>query len=270
MSAVGFPAAAAAAPHRSDTDLVRVYVWQWPVRLTHWVIALSILVLSVTGIYIGRPFLVVPGEARFHFVMGTMKVVHSYAAIAFGLAVLSRIAWMFLGNTYARWDKFLPVARRRRRGIVGTVKFYLFLMRKPPGFVGHNPLAGMAYALVFLLSIAMIGTGLAMYSVSARVGSPFRFFQFLVPLCGGLQTAHWIHHVVMWLILGFAVHHVYSAIYMSQVEANATVESIFSGYKFVPPEDVIYSGYRFVSREESAPDRTTHAAPSRKPGERHG
>jgi Ni/Fe-hydrogenase 1 B-type cytochrome subunit len=37
----------------------------------------------------------------------------------------------------------------------------------------------------------------------------------------------------MWLLLGFAVHHVYSAVLMSTVEANATMESIFSGYKFV-------------------------------------
>jgi Ni/Fe-hydrogenase 1 B-type cytochrome subunit len=268
MSAAGLPMAAAP-PHRSDTDLVRVYVWQWPVRLTHWVIALSIAVLSVTGIYIGRPFLVVSGEARFHFVMGTIKVIHFYAAIAFTLAVVSRVIWMFVGNTYARWDKFIPVGRRRR-GIVGTVKFYLFALRKPPGFVGHNPLAGMVYTIVFFLYGTMIATGLAMYSASARVDSPFRFFQFLVPLCGGLQSAHWIHHVVMWLILGFAVHHVYSAIYMSQVEANATVESIFSGYKFVPPEDVIYSGYRFVSREESLPDPLPRGGARRKVGPRHG
>jgi hypothetical protein len=29
---------------------------------------------------------------------------------------------------------------------------------------------------------------------------------------------------------------------MSQVEANATMESIFSGYKFVPREDVLEPG----------------------------
>ena len=31
--------------------LVNVYVWEWPVRLTHWLNAISIWVLSVTGIY---------------------------------------------------------------------------------------------------------------------------------------------------------------------------------------------------------------------------
>ncbi len=37
---------------------------------------------------------------------------------------------------------------------------------------------------------------------------------------------------------------------MSTEEANATIESIFSGHKFVPPDDLIYSGYRFLPREE--------------------
>ena len=37
------------------SDLVRVYVWEWPVRLAHWGVVLSIAVLAVTGIYIGQP-----------------------------------------------------------------------------------------------------------------------------------------------------------------------------------------------------------------------
>jgi hypothetical protein len=35
---------------------------------------------------------------------------------------------------------------------------------------------------------------------------------------------------------------------MSTVEQNGTMESIFSGYKFVPREDLQYSGYRFINR----------------------
>jgi Ni/Fe-hydrogenase 1 B-type cytochrome subunit len=122
----------------------------------------------------------------------------------------------------------------------------------PPGFVGHNPLAGITYFYLYLAFGLQILTGLAMYAVSAHVDSPVRFFSLLLPLFGGLQTAHLIHHIIMWLIWAFFVHHVYSAIVMSQIEANATVESIFSGHKFVPREDLIYSGYRFI-------DRKTHA-----------
>jgi hypothetical protein len=32
------------------------------------------------------------------------------------------------------------------------------------------------------------------------------------------------------------VHHVYSGVLMSQIEQNATVEAIFSGYKFIDPK----------------------------------
>jgi Ni/Fe-hydrogenase 1 B-type cytochrome subunit len=237
-----------AAAHRSThvipgSDLVRVYVWEWPVRVTHWLIVLAIVVLSATGIYIGHPFLASPPETG-AFITGTIKVIHSYAAIVFTLAVFSRLVWMFLGNHYSRWSNFIPVERRRRKGLLTTTGFYLFMLRKPPGFVGHNPLAGLAYLLVFFLYFVMIGTGFALYSVSARASSPMHVFQFLIPLFGGAQSARLIHHIVMWLLLGFAVHHVYSSILMSQVEANATVESIFSGYKFVPREDVIEPGAR--------------------------
>lgn len=230
-------------------SLRRVYVWQIPVRLTHWLIASSIIVLAVTGFYIGRPMITVPGPAGESFFMGWVKVVHGYVAYVFLTAVVVRLIWMFTGNKYARWDKFLPVHRSRRHGLWPTIRFYLFAQRKPPGFVGHNPVAGATYSLVFGLYFLAIITGLMLRSASADVESPVRWFASLAPIIGGLQVARWIHHGVMWLLLGFAVHHVYSAVLMSTVEANATMESIFSGYKFVPPEDLEYSGYRFINRE---------------------
>jgi len=228
-------------------DLFRVYVWEAPVRLAHWVIVLSMLVLVPTGIYIGNPFIEVSGQARDVFVMGTVKAIHLYAAIAFAAAVIMRLIWMLTGNQAARWDKFIPWPRRRRQGLIPTLRFYLFALRKPPGFVGHNPLAGLTYAVVFLLYVTMIMTGMAMWSAS-RPTSWAGHFTWLIPLVGGLQAAHWIHHIAMWLLVGFVAHHIYSAAMMSVIEQNATMESMFSGYKFVPREDLLYSGYRFVRR----------------------
>jgi Ni/Fe-hydrogenase 1 B-type cytochrome subunit len=238
------------APERTvSSEIVRVYVWEAPVRITHWLIAFSIVVLSVTGFYIGRPFISVPGPAGQSFVMGWMKVIHGYTAYVFILAVLTRVIWMFTGNKYSHWDKFIPVHRSRIHGFWPTIEFYLFALRKPPGFVGHNPVAGATYALVFGLYFVAIATGLMLRGASADPDSFLRWFTSMSPLVGGLYVARWIHHVVMWLLLGFAVHHVYSSVLMSTVEANATVESIFSGYKFVPREDLEYSGYRFIDRK---------------------
>jgi Ni/Fe-hydrogenase 1 B-type cytochrome subunit len=202
--------------------------------VTHWLIALSIVVLAATGFYIGNPFLISAGPAGQRFVMGTVKVVHFYAAIVFTLAVLARVLWMFIGNRYERWDMFIPVASSRRAGIAGTLRFYLFLQRKLPGGVGHNPVAGIAYTAVFLLYFLEIATGLALYGTSAHVGSWLRGFALLAPWLGGLQTVRWLHHVGMWLLLGFVVHHIYSAVLTSSVEGDATLDSIFTGYKVVP------------------------------------
>jgi Ni/Fe-hydrogenase 1 B-type cytochrome subunit len=226
---------AAPAQAASQTGgLDRVYVWQLPVRITHWLIALSLFVLAFTGYSIGDPFIRVPGEARQHFVMGTIKAIHFYAAIVFAVSVLSRITWMFLGNEFARWREFLPLRRDRWREVRRTLAFYLFLRREGPGAIGHNALAGLTYGLVFALCLLEIATGLALYSASAALDSPMRAFGFLVPLFGGLQTARWIHHIGMWLLLGFFVHHLMSALTMSILERSGTMESIFSGFKFVP------------------------------------
>jgi Ni/Fe-hydrogenase 1 B-type cytochrome subunit len=241
--------AAVPIPSPPPSDIVRVYVWEAPVRITHWLIALAIVLLSVTGLYIGHPFITVSGPAGQHFVMGWVKVIHGWTAWVFIGAVFVRIIWMFTGNKYAHWDKFIPVHRSRIRGFWPTVKFYLFALRKPPGFVGHNPVAGATYTLVFGLYFLAIATGLVLRGAGADVESPLRWFATWAPVFGGLQIARWIHHVVMWLLLGFAVHHVYSGVLMSTIEANATMESIFSGYKFVPREDLEFSGYRFINRK---------------------
>ena len=75
-------------------------------------------------------------------------------------SVLARVIWMFTGNKYARWDKFLPVHRSRIAWHLADREVLLVPLRKPPGFVGHNPLAGAAYMLVFGLYFLAIATGL--------------------------------------------------------------------------------------------------------------
>ena len=127
-----------------DLGLANVYVWEWPVRVCHWLIAGSIWVLSITGIYMANPMLTAPGEASEHFIMGTAKLIHFYTAIVFTLSVLSRILWMFVGNKYARWDKFLPVTLTLARD-VGPVRLTAFGTSTvlESGIVDGDPIAGL-------------------------------------------------------------------------------------------------------------------------------
>lgn len=234
---------------RAPHELVGVYVWQIPVRIAHWLIAISIFVQSATGIYMGRPFMTVSGPAGDSFVMGWVKVVHGYAAYVFIAALVMRFIWMFTGNHYSRWDKFIPVHRVRQRGLWPVTSFYMFLRDRPPAYVGHNPVAAGAYTLVYGLCLVMVLTGLIMRGASTET-SVIAFFGSWAELFGGLPTVRWIHHIVMWLLLGFTVHHVYSAVLVAMIEKNGTIDSIVSGYKWVPRRDVEPGPYRWNNRGE--------------------
>ena len=56
----------------------RAYVWEVPVRLTHWVNVLAILVLAGTGFYIGNPF--ISGSV---YLMGWVRAIHRITAYTF-------------------------------------------------------------------------------------------------------------------------------------------------------------------------------------------
>lgn len=233
VTAVKAGAPSKVSPRITNSEpLERIYVWDLVVRVSHWVIMLSVFILAFTGIYIGDPFLIPAGPENEQFVMGTMKVVHFYVAIIFALAVISRVLWMFVGSYYARWHQFVPMSKRRRRDVFGMLKFYSLISKEPPLNVGHNPLAGMTYLAVFGLYFLLMLTGFALYSVSAT--GYMQFWEFLLPIFGGPQTARWIHHIAMWFLLGFVAHHIWSAMLVSRVEGMGLMDSLFSGYKFLP------------------------------------
>lgn len=241
-------AAAEDRPAPALDQLVAVYVWQIPVRIAHWLIAFSIAILSVTGLYMGNPFMTVTGPATQSFVMGWIKIIHGYTAYVFITALVMRMVWMFTGNNYARWDKFLSIHRTRQRGFMPTVFFYSFLRDRPPAYVGHNPVAASAYTLVYGLCFIQVATGLIMRGASADVTSWVHGFGSWAWLFGGLQMARWIHHIVMWLLIGFTLHHVYSAVLVAIIERNGTLDSIFSGYKWVPRRDLEPGRYRWTNK----------------------
>ena len=156
--------------------LERLYVWQLPVRLTHWVIFFSIIILAATGYYIGNPFIAVPGEAKDHFVMGTVRAIHLYAAIAFTLAVRCESIGSSLATAMHAGPNSFPSTRERLRSFWKTFQYYSFIRHDPVAYAGHNALAGASYAFIFIIYLVMIATGLALYTVYAPDRSPFQVF----------------------------------------------------------------------------------------------
>jgi Ni/Fe-hydrogenase 1 B-type cytochrome subunit len=207
-----------------------VYVWELAVRITHWVTVICIGILTVTGIYIAFPFIETTGDASGQYLMGDIRFIHFVTAFVFTASVLFRLYWMFLGNTWANWGQFLPIKAARRRGIRRMLAFYLFLRRKAPAVIGHNPLAGAAYTVVFMLFLIQILTGFALYSLPFEGGFWPATFGWITLLLG-VQPVRLIHDIIMWLILAFMVHHVYTALLIDTEERSGLVSSIITGWK---------------------------------------
>lgn len=81
--------------HAESQSQQAVYVYETPVRLWHWLNAFSILVLAVTGYFIGSPLPTMPGEASEHFLMGYIRFAHFAAAYVFVIGFLARFYWSF-------------------------------------------------------------------------------------------------------------------------------------------------------------------------------
>lgn len=250
------PAARSAAPARPDVpavpvddlhvpaamERVRVYVWQIPVRFTHWLTFASIVVLSFSGAYIADPYLF-PFNDR---TMSTFRFIHLLAAFAFLASGVIRTYWLFAGNQFAKWSAFVPTNRRHLREFASQTAFYAFLRNDLPGILGHNALAGGTYFVVFFLFLIQTVTGLGLQGLHGE--QPFAALFGWVPALLGEQGTRFIHHLLMWVIAAFAVHHVYSALLVDHIERSGLMSSIFSGNKFVPRwriEEARDGGIRF-------------------------
>ena len=213
-------------------ERVRVYVWQNPVRITHWVTAACIVVLSVTGGYIADPFLVPPGGN----VMSTVRTVHILTAFTFLVSGLVRTWWLLAGNRFARWSAFIPTNRNQALELFRQAGFYAYIRKEIPKVLGHNQLAATAYVALFALLLVETVTGFALDGlVGAEPGATL--FGWLRELLGP-QLLRLIHHLSMWAILAIALFHVYSCMLVDHIERNGLTSSIISGYKFPTREEV--------------------------------
>lgn len=214
--------------------LRRVYVWELPVRVFHWLNALAIVVLCVTGYLIGNPPAIMSGnEASEQYIFGTIRFIHFAAAYVFFFNFLFRIYWGFVGNKYARWRNFIPTTRRYWKEMWEVMKVDIFLERcREHVSVGHNAMAGFIYFIFFLMSGIMVITGFGLYSSMSTWWFP-KLFAWVPGLFGGDFVLRNWHHALMWFFILFTIVHVYLVMYHDYVEGRGEISSMGGGWKFI-------------------------------------
>jgi Ni/Fe-hydrogenase 1 B-type cytochrome subunit len=212
----------------------KIYVWQLPVRLYHWVNALVVVTLAVTGYLIGKPPALTSGsEASFGYWFGTVRFVHFVAAFVFFFNFLFRIYWGFVGNKHADWKNFIPYKKEQWKEIFQVLKIDILQVSNVKlKSVGHNSMAGFTYFLTFLAFLFQSITGFGMYSAMSDAFLP-NLFSWIVPLMGGDFAVRQWHHVMMWFFVIFSIVHVYLVFYHDYVEGRGTISSMAGGWKFI-------------------------------------
>ncbi|MBK8701660.1 MAG: Ni/Fe-hydrogenase, b-type cytochrome subunit [Saprospiraceae bacterium] len=221
--------------------LRRIYVWELPVRLYHWLNVLAIIVLVATGFYIANPLaLMSQKEAANAFTMGWVRFLHFTAAYIFFFNFLFRIYWGFVGNKYANWKQFIPTSKRFFKEIWSVIRMDILFQKNRPGqrehlSIGHNALAGLTYFFVFLLFLVQCLTGFGLYAAMSDWWLP-QLFAWVPAFFGGDIVMRQVHHWAMWLFILFTVIHVYLVFYHDYVEGRGEISSMGGGWKFIEEE----------------------------------
>ncbi len=224
-----------------------VYVYEAPLRLWHWVNALSIVVLAITGYFIASPLPSVPGEASDNFLMGYIRFAHFAAGYILAIGFLFRIYWAFMGNHHAR-QLFTPPLLNREwwGGVWHEIKWYAFAVKEPRKYEGHNPLAVLVMHFLFLwMLVFMIVTGFALYGEGTGMGSwQYEWFSsWVIPLMGQSQDVHTWHHLMMWAIVCFVIIHVYVAIREDIMSRQSLISTMISGWRMFKDSREIDDGH---------------------------
>jgi Ni/Fe-hydrogenase b-type cytochrome subunit len=219
-----------------------VYLWHWPIRAMHWIAAASIVVLSLTGFYIGRPYFM-STSAQSSFTLQWVRLAHFIAAGALVATAIVRGYWLIIGNRFERLPALFPVRPRDWRNFVRMVKYYLLIHpERAPRYLGHNPLQQMFYTITYLFAAVMAVTGFAMIGQANPGGVLMHTFGRIAPFVGGMQMVRVIHHVGTWYFPMFVVFHVYLSVRADLLERSGTMSSMVSGGRFVPVEDQYADG----------------------------
>ncbi|MCC6393009.1 MAG: Ni/Fe-hydrogenase, b-type cytochrome subunit [Bryobacterales bacterium] len=231
-------ASSAYRPLETSCNYGRKYVWELPVRVSHWVNVVSVTMLFATGLYISDPILAPNGEPYQHFVMGRARQIHFLFGYLLLFSFLLRVYWFYVGNNYAR-SGFPRVWKAEWWKDVRDQGLQYLRLDRGHVHLGHNAIAGLTYTIfVIFLGWFQILTGLALYSESNPGGFWDKMVGWLIPLFGGSFPLRMWHHTASWGFVVFVILHLYIVLYDDRQYKNGLISSMLAGFKFYERDDL--------------------------------
>lgn len=199
--------------------LQRTYVWSAPLRLSHWLLAVSLTGLWLSGWLMQHA----PG---LHLASRDAHLMLAWLLIP---ALALRLVLLFTGKgSAAGWRDLLP----RWQGLRDTLRFYVTLGQLPlPRWYAHNPLWAPLYLLLFLVLLAQIGSGILLWQD--------RF--------PGGHDPMTLHAPLATAIGGFLILHVLAVLVHDWRSGNSDVSAMLHGYRIFRIEKPAIPGEQVIS-----------------------
>ena len=214
-------------------NVVSTKKWSAAIRVNHWIMVISIIVLIATGYYIGRPFSVSAGETMDKFLMGEMRFLHIFCGMVLAFTFVWRLYLAFFSRFHADWRDFL--AFLDFENLVKQIKFYALISNeKPEEKHAYAPLQSLAYLGLMVMVLLIVVTGLILTGSGYDKGLISFFYFFVKPFQNmlGLATVKFIHHILMWLFIIYLMIHIYMAFWTDAVKKDGTISSMINGLMF--------------------------------------
>lgn len=181
----------------------KIFVWDLPVRLFHWLLVISLLSAWYTS----------DGERgliEYHLKIGYFIL---------GL-IIFRIVWGVFGTQYAKFSQFLPTKTK--------LLSYLQKSKQNKGYttVGHNPLGGLMVVFMLLLILSQATSGLFMNDDVFTTGPYYESVSSSVQ-----KFMSFIHHNVFDVILIVSVLHISAILYYLFAKKINLIVPMLTGYK---------------------------------------
>ncbi|MBU2702366.1 Ni/Fe-hydrogenase 1 B-type cytochrome subunit [Sporomusaceae bacterium BoRhaA] len=226
----------------NEGHLKAYYVYSPFLRIFHWIMVISIIILFFTGLYIAKPLTggnlgIEPTFADPRFSLNAIRNIHFITSYIFVGSFILRI----YGYIINKGDRLLPRfwTKSHWQWTIDTALHYLLIQPFHKPYL-RNPLARMSYLGLYILVAIEVVTGFAMYFMVDPNGFGAKIFGSINSLFGNEYIVHLVHHYVAWLIIIFAIIHVYMAIRADFMDGEGEISSMFSGVKFLPhvPVDI--------------------------------
>ncbi len=179
-----------------------IRVWDLPVRLFHWALALSI-VLGIIFVKIG----------------GNAIEWHAYCGYVTLTLVMFRIIWGFVGSWHARFLNFVPSPKL----------LIAYLRGQTDGGLGHNPLG--AFSVLALLFVVLI------QALTGLFADDDIFFQGPLAKYASNSTVAFltsVHHFNQYIIFALVSLHLLAIFYYLLVKKDNLIKPMITGDKNAP------------------------------------